>query len=221
MKAEHRKELQTNALADHLGKWMQALKSGPKPTSLVVWVFVLLGIGLIVGWTWYAHKSSEERSQLWLRFDDAASLEELKLLAEKHAGTRVGMLSRFQEARIKLREGLKDLCASLPNIRDQARDKVKEAGDLYESLAREVRGTPVLYQEALLGVASARESLGDVPGAIEFYKQLRDSYPQGSPGYERIDAYYTKLQDGEKDVAKFYTELKKITSEPPKFDSGP
>ena len=221
MKAEHRKELQTNALADHLGKWMQALKTGPKPTSLVVWVFVLLGIGLIVGWSWYAHKSSEERSQLWLRFDNAASLGDLELLAEKNQGTRVAMMSRFQEARIKLREGLKEICAAFEKTRTSARDKVKEAGDLYESLAREVRGTPVLYQEALLGVASARESLGDVPGAIEFYKQLRDSYPQGSPGYERIGAYYTKLQDGEKDVAKFYDELKKITSEPPRFDTGP
>jgi hypothetical protein len=221
MKAEHRKELHTNALADHLGKWMQALKTGPKPTSLIVWVFVLLGIGLIVGWTWYAHKSSEERSQLWLKFDDATSLGDLELLAEKHAGTRVAMLSRYQEARIKLREGMKDLCATFEKTRNDARDKVKEAGDLYEALAREARGTPVLYQEALLGVASARESLGDVPAAIEYYKQLRDSYPKGSPGYEKTDAYLTKLQDGEKDVAKFYAELKKITSEPPKFDSGP
>jgi hypothetical protein len=219
MKAEHRKELHTNALADHLGKWMQALKTGPKPTSLVVWVFVVLAVALVAGWFWYAQKSGEERSQLWLRFDTAASLGDLEMLAEKHHGTQVATMSQFQEARIKLREGLKDLYAAIPDSRNQARDKVKEAGELYEKLAPQASSMPVLHQEALLGAASARESLGDIPGAIGFYGQLKDSYTKGTPAYEQIDAYLAKLEKGQNDVAKFYEDLQKIASEAPKFGS--
>jgi tetratricopeptide (TPR) repeat protein len=217
MKAEHRKELQTNALADHLGKWLQTLKTGPKPTAVVVAVFIVLVIGLIFAWGWYATKSSEERAQLWLSFDNAASLGDLEMLSEKHQGTEVALLSQFQEARIKLREGLKDLYASLADSRTKAQEKVKEAGDLYERLIPRARNTPVLYQEALLGIASARESLGDISGAIGFYGQLKDSYTKGTPAYEQIDAYLAKLEKGKADVAKFYDDLQKITSETPKF----
>ena len=42
MKAEHRKELQTNVLADSIGRFWLSLKAAPSSTTIAVWVFILL-----------------------------------------------------------------------------------------------------------------------------------------------------------------------------------
>jgi hypothetical protein len=231
MKAEHRKELQTNFLADRLGKWLQAVKTGPKPssTSLVGWVFVLVAVGLIVGWVWYSRQAREDRSQLWLALDQDFDLpSKLETLSQKNQGTEPALIARFQVARLKLREGLKELYTRSADGRTEAADKVKEAAELYEQLAREAQDTPVLVQEALLGAATARESLGEVPQAVALYTQLQESYrksPLGeaTPGYQELTAYIEKLNKGEKDVEAFYKEMQKVAaaSAPPPLGGTP
>ena len=49
MKAEHRKELQTNALADHLGRFIQNLKSKPSAATVYVAGGVVLVVVIILG----------------------------------------------------------------------------------------------------------------------------------------------------------------------------
>jgi hypothetical protein len=230
MKAEHRKELQTNFLADRLGKWMQALKTGPKPssTSLAGWVFVLVAVGLIVGWMLYSRKAREDRSQLWLALEQDYELPaKLEDLSQKNQGTEPALVARFQVARDKLRSGLKDLYTRFSTQRTEAVDKVREAGELYEQLARDAQSTPVLVREALLGAATAHESLGEVSKAIELYTQLQENYrksPLGeaTPGYQQLTAYIEKLNKNEKDVESFYKEMQKIaTSAPPPLGGTP
>ena len=78
MKAEHRKELQTNTLADHIGRWIQGLRQGmkatPTPSTLVVMIFVFLALVVFVGWRYYSSSEQRKRSHLWLELDEARSL---------------------------------------------------------------------------------------------------------------------------------------------------
>src|SRR5262245_62095660 len=71
MKAEHRKELHTNLLADRMGKLLQSVKAGPTSNSWVIW----LGLGLVVltvfVWRVYSSRSLESRSDLWVKIDEA------------------------------------------------------------------------------------------------------------------------------------------------------
>ena len=54
MKAEHRKELETNILADRMGNLIQKMKGGPKRRSIVYVVVALLlcGVAFIVYQYW-------------------------------------------------------------------------------------------------------------------------------------------------------------------------
>src|SRR5437899_1174883 len=91
MKAEHRKELQTNTLADHIGRWIQGLRHGmkakPAPSTLVVMIFVFLALVVFVGWRYYSSSQQRKRSHLWLELDEARSLADVEEIAEKNPKT--------------------------------------------------------------------------------------------------------------------------------------
>src|SRR5262245_4676738 len=111
MKAEHRKELQTNTLADNLGKWLQGMKSRPSTGSVVIWAFVALAAALFLGWWFYSKSQEKERSQLWVALGEIARPEQLDEFAKEHASTMPGRVSRFQRARVMLSGGLELLCS--------------------------------------------------------------------------------------------------------------
>src|SRR5947209_6873621 len=113
MKAEHRKELQTNTLADHLGKLIQGAKAKPSPNSLVIWIFVLLVLGVIAGWRYFSTSSLEKRSQDWMQLGEVNSPEELQEFADKHTKTVPGLVARFQLARVALQQALERLYADV------------------------------------------------------------------------------------------------------------
>src|SRR5438132_9452135 len=77
MKAEHRKELQTNFLADRMGRLMQGMKAGPQTSgSVVIWVLAALTIGTIVAW--YVAGMNSNRSPLWVRFEKDSADHDLE-----------------------------------------------------------------------------------------------------------------------------------------------
>ena len=51
MKAEHRKELETNALANWMGRVVQSGKGSSKNTYILTAIIVVLLIGVGVGWS--------------------------------------------------------------------------------------------------------------------------------------------------------------------------
>src|SRR5438270_731981 len=57
MKAAHRKVLETNALADRMGRLLDNVKSGPKSASVVAWIFVILALVLFAAWQYYSRVS--------------------------------------------------------------------------------------------------------------------------------------------------------------------
>src|SRR5439155_760154 len=75
MKAEHRKELQTNALADRMGRFVQRIKTRPK-RGPVLWIaagaIVLVLLGIVM---WMRGQRQRENSVLWLLLDQGGFYE--------------------------------------------------------------------------------------------------------------------------------------------------
>src|SRR3954451_4835329 len=109
MKAEHRKELQTNVLASRLGQAYEGIKAGPSRNTLIfVGIAVLV---VVLGATWYfLHQSSQrDNSALWREWSDAESPEQLEQFVRKSdvQSTPQGRLARFKLARFHLSEGIR------------------------------------------------------------------------------------------------------------------
>ncbi len=226
MKREHRKELHTNVLADRMGRLLQGMKSAPQSSSLI-WVFLLLTLLTHASWQFYASTTRSNRSGLWVQLDEAtrdpedASLR-LAAFANKNQGSIPGRTARFELARIRLQEGQENLTSF---HRSAAVNSIIDARKLYEKLATECPDSPLLAQEALMGVAKAEESLvgimdpdkeppesyGSLERALEFYHRLASKYPNsvlGQAAAKRAD----ELEE-EQTLAKvqaFYDELNKL-----------
>ncbi len=229
MKAEHRKELQTNYLADRMGRLVQGMRAGPQSTSsMVAWVFVSLTIGTVV--VWYVASANSNRSTLWVKFDEDSNqhnMAGLINLAGKNPATLPARASRFQVARINLQEGL----ASLYSIQhDSAVLQVERARKLYTDLVRECTDDPMLAPQALMGAAKAEEALVGIPigddtaksegsldTALGYYRRITQDYPKSflaKAAQARIDSL-----DSEKnraDAEKFYQEMRNLVAEGPK-----
>jgi hypothetical protein len=226
MKAEHRKELHTNLLADQMGRFLQGVKSGPRSRSLVVWVFVILAVGMFAVWQYYASATYAQRSGLWVQIDGALHdapeqmAETLHEIATQNKGTIPARVARFGRARLLLQEGLEALVS---DRREQAILKIRTAQELYEQLARETVQTPLLQQEAMMGVAKAEEALIGLPRstngeeasatsihslerALELYHQLADKHPDSYLGKAAAE-HARQLEQNREAVKVLYTEL--------------
>src|SRR5689334_1698700 len=126
------------------------------------------------------------------------------------------MVARFEQARLLLRQGLDKYAASVDKERTEAQENLKKAGDLYDQLATEARAYPLLVQEALRGAAKARESQGDLDGALKYYQQLAAAKPETDVTKAAAD-HVKELTDPDtkKKLEAFYGELKQMTSAKP------
>src|SRR4051812_21127129 len=100
MKAEHRHQLHTNALADRMGRLVKGMRSTPRSTSVFVWTFVLLALVTFAAWQIYARTTQNSRSSLWVTVDESthkaeAGLAELDRLGREDWASIPGRTARF------------------------------------------------------------------------------------------------------------------------------
>jgi len=212
MKAEHRKELERNVLAAWLGRGVEVAKARSKNAYAIGGVAVVLAV--LVGGGWYLyHSRSASSSALWLKFDGVTSIEDLAKLASDNKGTIVAQAARFEEARAFLAQGVQNL-ASPPPEHDKALESLVKARDAYDGLIAQSKDIPTLQQEAMMGVATAEESLVDsgkdasLDKAQQYYERLAEAYKdtfQGKAARKRAD----ELKDPKTraDIEKFYRNL--------------
>jgi tetratricopeptide (TPR) repeat protein len=205
MKAEHRKELQTNALAQQIARLVEGARSKPNTRTLLILGAVALVILLFFGWRYFSGKSTETVSQRWRQLYDATSVQAIDEVAEQAKGTDPGLVAELRLARIELKDGLSELGS--PARHAAAVKKVEGAAAKYEQLAQQTRKLlPVQIQEALLNAGKAQESLGKLDSALGHYEKLAGTYPQSEAGKwaaeraKKIKEQREKLQDFYKDL---------------------
>jgi hypothetical protein len=232
MKAEHRKELQTNTLADSLGKIIEGAKHGPSRKTVFIVGAIALAILLFYLWRWFHHSSEEETAKRFADLEALANGEavdtlartdknaanvgafggerereklELKALAdfaEENKGTVPGRMARLRQARLAFHCGLRDLGAQVGH--DEAVANIKSAAETYEKLIEEMRDQPHILQEVMLNAARSRETLGEVEPAKKHYERLAKEFPDTLAGQMAKDAAerLTKDPAGVEEVSK-------------------
>jgi hypothetical protein len=154
MKAEQRKELETNALADRMGHMMTRMKTQPRRAA-VYWVvgIAVLFIALFALIRWYnIHR--EDNSKYWEYFESGArpKIEELVKVAPE---TTQGKAARFQHAWLIYWEaGIKRLGIE----REKALDALDFSAKLYRELAKDCENDPIWESEAMFALAVIEET---------------------------------------------------------------
>ncbi len=200
MKAEHRKELESNVLAHQIERAYEGLRRGPSRTALI-WVGVAAVVLVVyLLFRYFMWSSESTTSERWLKLDSVLFPDQLtKVLSEDDLkGTEAGRLARFKEARMNLREGMR----VLGNNPTEGVEKLESATKTYEELAQSPGRVALLHQEALSGTAKGYEALGDTDKAASFYKKLADEYPASALGKD-AKKQYDRLEntDNQSDLA--------------------
>lgn len=225
MKAEHRKELHTNALAHAMTKFVQEVRARPQSTAIAGWVLGVLAVVIFVIWLF----SGGSNSSLWVEIESDSynrepqvALASLAEIAAKSPKTLPGRTARFQEARLLLPQSLAMLGTA---GRADAVKQLVRARSLFNQLINETSDDPLLRQEALLSAAKAEEALigvplsadkpdqsyGAVARALELYNKAAEISPDGYLA-KQAQARAKQLQDNGVDVEKFYTKLNELAA---------
>jgi hypothetical protein len=207
MKAEHRKELATNTLADKIGQVIQSFKEGPSRNATIYGTVVVVAILLVVVYRWVSANATANDSARWLSWDQITNREELERFVETNQDTEQSRLARFELARLDLFEGLRGLGSQ---SKTDALKRLRDAASRYEKLADESGNTALLTQEALQNAAKARESLGEYDQAKVLYARLARDFPQSLKGKDAGEQ--VKLLEKPGPVLE---ELKQLATEAP------
>lgn len=218
MKAEQRKELETNALADRMGHLVQRVKTQQRRTTLY-WFLMVAGllIALFLVFRWY-QTSRTDNSRRWVGlemgaprmfFPETPGLEEL--IGENLRQTNQGKAARFQVAWFLFWEqGIKRLGVESGD----ALKKLESAGALYTKLAEDCADDPVWEPEALYALAVIEEtrSVTDIKrleDAKTRYEDLVKKHKESARG-KLADQWLKDYDDPEKrrELESFYTEMR-------------
>lgn len=213
MKAEERKELETNTLVTLLEKGAEGLKKGPPKTTYYIIGGILVVVVLFFVWQYFSRQAWDRDAERWLSWQNVATPQEINRLvdeARKANPQEWGMMGpedqRLMGQLLCLDKFIKDnegsgqarlaryqrsrlkLGWALQNLaplhtRDKSRKFLQEAGDEYDKLIGE-GAVPVLQQEAMLNAGKAREALGERDKARDYYQRLAPEYPKKSPESE-------------------------------------
>jgi hypothetical protein len=189
MKAEERKHLTTNSLAQGLSNFLEKAKQGPSRRTLLIVGVIALAVALFFTWRYFSNRADEKssaRSVAWFTLGDTPGDPESKLKSfiddKDNEGTSQARVARFDLARLRLTRGVRFIGSQAD--RAAARDELAKAAEDYEKLQAETSDSPHLQQEALLNAGKARESLGDYAAAKKHYEALIKAHDKSAAGQE-------------------------------------
>lgn len=172
MKSDRRHELQKNELADRLASGIESTRSYLPA--------VLGGIGLLVvasiAWGIYGSYTKSQASAAWTEFyfnltrGDADSFVDL---AQDHAGSSAASWARQIAGDNYLQRGISTLYTN----KADAKELIGKAIKAFEEVNQQTSNTD-LRAKALLGLAQAHESLGEIDKATGYFQQLSKTTTQ-------------------------------------------
>ena len=216
MKAEQRKELETNTLADKMGRVMTRVKTGQRRTYLIyLLIFVAVAIGLYFTYR-YMVISRQETSMQWLEFDDG-SAGHLNKLVNVEPPTAPAKAAMFQVAWMIYWEGGVKMIGADPA---GSMERLRDASARYQKLAELCKDDAIFEPQALLGIAVVEETKAVqdrnfLDKSVEAYGEIVTKYPDSAAGKfakGRLDQL--KDKEGRKKIAVVYEDLQKALRVP-------
>src|SRR3990170_5540429 len=168
MRHERREALQTNELADHLGRAIETLR----PYSNYVFIGLTVAVVGIIAAVTITGRTARSKASAWEALFEARTPEQLLAVATNYSDTPVAPWAMLQAAQSMQYEG----ATQLYDRRDQAVVRLKEAVKVYEQIAREHAAMPTIVERAAIGVAGCYETMGDLEAARAAYQQVVDRY---------------------------------------------
>jgi hypothetical protein len=228
MKAEERKEIETNSLIHAVQRARERVTG--RTLYYVIGALALM-IGGILLYRYLTGEKSKARDAGLIQLINADTPDKLKQGMEDHRGSVLGSLYKLQLARhLLLNEGLPKLGTDSSEARKQAANAVADARTYYLDLTGELKQKeePALVQEAWHSAAQAEEALvglptapggtdsrGEVDKVIEYYEKAASIFPDSEPS-KRYKARADKIK-ANKD--QFVADQKKIYAERPALPS--
>ncbi|MCA9120690.1 MAG: hypothetical protein H6822_35765 [Planctomycetaceae bacterium] len=212
MKTDRRHELQTNVLADWIGKHLQQSQGYSK----TVLAFILLAAAAAIAGSFLIKDQAARSQASWNQFFQAfgeRDPEALGIVAAANQGSTASVWAYLAEADLKLAEGIGDLYTN----RDNAKKNLQEAEKDYLAVDRSAT-EKLLRERAWFGLGQTYESLADIDKAKEYYGKLISSAPTSALGKEaqrRSDV----LSDPS--TAKWYNWFANQTPRPPAIPGMP
>jgi hypothetical protein len=214
MKAKQRHELETNVLADRMGKLIQDVRDNPKAASRFAWILGGVIIAIVLAWYFVSGSGTSDQ---WVKLDGNTDADSLAQIAKTSPATMAGRAALLQRARILLPQGIDELYQGFD--RAKAAEKIEEARRLYTGLIPVCADEPILEQEAMSSAAKAEESLlavpkegqakemrGDLQKAIELYRQVSEKYPDTYVG-QQSKAHAKELEEAGSKAVSFYADM--------------
>jgi hypothetical protein len=154
MKAEQRKELETNALADRMGHMMTRVKAQPRRTAMY-WVIGIAVLFIALFLLFRLYITSRENNSLYWKLLENGNRGSIDGLVKEFPLTTQGKAARFEQAWIFYWEaGIKRLGIE----REKALDAMDFSAKLYRDLAKDCEDDPIWESEALFALAVIEET---------------------------------------------------------------
>jgi hypothetical protein len=211
MKAEQRKELETNALADRMGRAVKRMKAQPRRATLyyVIGAVALFIVLFVIFRTYQVNR--QENSQFW-HYLYNGTRPALGGIIEQRPDGNQGKAALFEFAWFKYWDaGLRRIGVGNGTEALMAMD---EAAQLYEKLAKDCEGDPVWEPEAMYGLAAIEETravqnLDHLEAAKKRYEELASKYPKSARG-QLAKEWVENYDDAKKrqELTSLYQELR-------------
>ena len=175
MKSERRHELRENDLADSVEQLSERLRPYVTPIlSVAIGALVLVLVSLFVSSRWEATRSESWDTCLSaLVTGDQEGFREVIL---RYPGTPAAQWSELILANRNLSEATDLLFAKMDPANDVARERLEMAAAAYADVLSQ-RPTDMVAERATMGLAKARESLGDLDQARRGYEAVANEFP--------------------------------------------
>jgi hypothetical protein len=209
MKAEHRKELETNALADRMGRAMKGMKTRSSRTAVFyALVAIAAAVGLFLVFRYFQVRRVENSAR-WMNLEDG-SHRFIEKLVKENPETDAGKAARLQKAWFFFWEiGLKRLGSDS----NGALKSLDDAAAMYKQIAEDSAGDPVYEPEALYGLAAIEETRAvqnrdRLDSAKRMYEELAKNHPKSAHG-KLAARWVENFADDSKrtEIAQFYAQM--------------
>lgn len=212
MKSERRHDLQSNELANTLGSGIEKVQ----PFVQYIVGGVVIAALLAVGWGVYTSFARKSAAAAWTEYYftlNTGDAEAFKAIADKHPGSAAALWAEQTAGDEYLADGID----ALYRDRGQGVELLNNAIQSYEKVKSTAQQAE-LRTRAVLGLAQAHESLGEIEKAKTEYQQvINDGLQPAITTMASNRLAFLNSQAG-KDFYAWFDKLKPTPAVPPKMD---
>jgi hypothetical protein len=219
MKAEQRKQLETNVLADRMGRVVKDLRKGPSRRGLLIWIPVIALFLAAIVYFWIIRPNQlRSTSQLWRTIAVGSHVQSpgggqtLRQELLDNKDSTPARVARYQEAwKLLWDDGIRKLySSSWRGPSPEAVANIFRAELQYEDLYKESKDDPILGPQALYNMAVAQEALAvyepkfldTAKSTFETVLNTHNDSVYARKAKERLDVY--KDKDKLAELRSFY-----------------